>query len=409
MTVKEAFNVAGLPTTWGIPGTQRIPITQDAVAIARLKAAGAIVLGKTNVPLMLGDWQSYNAIYGVTNNPWDSTRTPGGSSGGSAAALAAGYVPLELGTDIGGSLRTPAAFCGVYAHKPTWNVVPMRGTAPPGTPMLSTTTAVDLAVAGPMARSAGDLMLSLDIIAGPDEVDAIGYSLRLPVPRHDRLSEFRVFVLDHHPLLPTEQCICNAVEAFAERLGRAGCRVERASSALPDLAAIGALYQTLLTSFIGADSSDADYARAKATPIPSEEPIAAASARGFFLSHRDWIHIDRMRVGFADRWRSFFRDWDVLVCPVMPTLAFHHDHRDMKERAILVDGEQVNYIRQTAWASIATFTGQPATSMPIAISDGGLPVGAQVIGPRLEDRTTIAFASLCEQAFGGFVPPPMFI
>lgn len=166
MTVKECANVAGLPTTWGIPGTERIPVTEDAVAVTRLKTAGAVVLGKTNVPLMLADMQSYNAIYGTTNNPWDLARTPGGSSGGAAAALAAGYVPLELGTDIGGSLRIPAHFCGVFAHKPTHGIVPLRGIVPPGTPSLSVPVRQDMAVAGPMARSAGDLALALDVLAG---------------------------------------------------------------------------------------------------------------------------------------------------------------------------------------------------------------------------------------------------
>src|SRR5207248_2696052 len=175
MTVKEAIDVAGLPTTWGIPGTEKLPVGEDAVVIRRLRAAGAVILGKTNVPLQLADWQTYNAIYGVTRNPWDLHRTPGGSSGGSAAALAAGYVPLELGTDIGGSLRVPAHCCGVYAHKPTHALVPMRGVAPPGVPRLPTGRPVDFAVVGPMARSAGDLSLALDVLAGPDDVQATAY------------------------------------------------------------------------------------------------------------------------------------------------------------------------------------------------------------------------------------------
>src|SRR5262249_58029191 len=209
MTVKESINVAGLPTTRGVPGTEHIPIQDDAVVVARLKAAGAVVLGKTNVPLMLADMQSYNSIYGTTNNPWDPGRTPGGSSGGAAAALAAGYVSLELGTDLGGSLRIPASFCGVFAHKPTHGIlpfhgiVPLRGIGPPGTPALLVPLRVDLAVAGPMARSAGDLALALDVMAGPDDADALGYKLVLPPPRHADLGDFRVLALNEHPLLPT--------------------------------------------------------------------------------------------------------------------------------------------------------------------------------------------------------------
>jgi amidase len=264
---------------------------------------------------------------------------------------------------------------------------------------------LDLAVVGPMSRSADDLMLALDVLAGPDDADRIAYNLHLPAARRDRLRDFRVCVLDQHPLLPTQRSIVAAVDEFAERLSRAGCKVGRRSPAVPDLAAIGVLYQTLLTSFLAANSKDTDFRRTRAESDASADPIAAASARGFTLSHRDWIQGDRLRTGFAHRWRMFFRDWDVVVCPVMPTLAFRHDHREMQDRSILVDGEPVADLRQTAW--VATLTGQPATSMPIGISAEGLPIGVQVIGPRLEDRTTIRFASLCEQAFGGFVPPPM--
>jgi amidase len=182
MAVKESFNIAGLPTTWGIPKFKDFTPTEDAVAVARFKAAGAIIFGKTNVPLELGEWQSYNEIYGTTNNPWDLARTPGGSSGGSAAALAAGFGPLSLGSDIGGSLRAPAHYCGVYAHKPTWGLVPFRGHTPPSFPPIPRD--IDLAVAGPMARSASDLALALDVLAGPDETrGGIGYRLALPATR----------------------------------------------------------------------------------------------------------------------------------------------------------------------------------------------------------------------------------
>ena len=136
MTVKESYNIAGLPTTWGIPAQKDFTPAEDALPISRVKDAGGVILGKTNVPLGLGDWQSYNEIYGTTNNPYDLGRTPGGSSGGSSAALAAGYGPLSLGSDIGGSLRVPAFHCGVYAHKPTFALVPLRGHTPPPLPPL---------------------------------------------------------------------------------------------------------------------------------------------------------------------------------------------------------------------------------------------------------------------------------
>ncbi len=408
MTVKECFNVAGLPTTWGLAVPPHMAQT-DAVAVARLKAAGAIILGKTNVPPMLTDWQSANPVHGTTANPWDVARTPGGSSGGSAAALAAGYVALELGTDIAGSLRAPAHFCGIYAHKATFGLIPMRGCAPPGTPELSVVPAVDLAVAGPMARCADDLILALDILAGPDEADAVGYRLHLPAPRHKALKQYRVLIIDEHPLLPTEAGIRTALAGLSDRLRKAGCTVAHESALLPDLTALGVAYSELLMAFIGADMPIETYrqACADAAALPADERAAAtASVRGLALSHRDWIATDRQRARIAHQWRRCFEQWDVVVCPAMPTVAFPHDQREMDERHILVDGEPVPYGSQALWASVATLTGQPATAMPIGLSPEGLPIGVQVIGPRLEDRTTLAFVRLCERAFGGFEPPP---
>jgi len=384
VTVKEAFNVEGLPTTWGIPGTGEPPAAEDAVLVRRLKAAGAIVIGKTNVAMQLADWQSSNPVYGRTNNPWDLARTPGGSSGGGAAALAAGYVSLEFGSDLVGSLRVPAHFCGVFAHKPTHGLVPMRGSAPPGTPALSADPWVDLAVVGPMARSAADLALALDAIAGPDDAQAIAYRLALPPSRHAALADFRVLLLDTHPLVPTSAAVRSALQRLADGLARAGCRVERGSPLLPDLARVASLWGQLLWAQLGADM-----------------PGAEAG-----ISHRDWIHADRMRAATAHRWRALFAQWDVVLCPVSPTPAFPHDPGEMETRRLRIDDHEIAYKDQSPWSSLATLTGLPATAMPIGLSEEGLPVGMQIIGPYLEDRTTIAFAEAVERAFGGFVPPP---
>lgn len=385
VTVKDAFNIAGLPTTWGIPGTENSRAEQDAVVVRRLKAAGAVVIGKTNVAMHLADWQSSNPIFGTTNNPWDLDRTPGGSSGGSAAALAAGFVPLEFGTDLAGSLRVPAHCCGVFAHNPSHGLVPMRGCAPPGTPELSVAAQVDLAVAGPMARSAADLALALDIVAGPDDADAVAYRLALPPARHTALDAFRVLVLAEHPSVPTSEAVQGALRRVGDDLARLGCRVEHASPLLPNLERIAALWGQLMWAMVSAD-------------IPGESGI----------SHGDWIQADRARMGIAHQWSSFFEGYDVVLCPVMPTPAFPHDHSDMKTRRLLIDGREFPYEDQSAWSSIATLTGLPATTMPIAVSDESLPIGMQVIGPRLEDRTPLAFAQAMEREFGGFVVPPAF-
>ena len=411
MTVKECANIAGLPTTWGIPGTEKLPVHEDAVTVARLKAAGAIILGKTNLPLMLADMQSYNAIYGTTNNPWDFSRTPGGSSGGAAAALAAGYVALELGTDLGGSLRIPAHFCGVFAHKPTYGIVPGRGVAPPGTPSLSVPIQVPFAVVGPMARSAGDLALALDILAGPDATDALGYKLALPPPRHTELRDFRVLVLDEHPLLPTSGAVRAALDSVANRLAKSGATVARTSPLLPDLAHIGRTFAQVLSAVMTADAPDDIYAglKSRAAALPAEaDNIAAARLRASIMSYREWVQADRIRIGTANRWQHLFRDFDVVLCPVTPTPAFVHDHSEMPARHILVDGTEIPYGDQIMWNGNATLVGLPSTAMPIGLSGEGLPIGMQIVGPAMEDRTTIAFAELVEREYGGFVAPPAF-
>ena len=374
----------------------------------RLKAAGAIILGKTNVPVDLGDSQSYNEVYGTTNNPWDLTRSPGGSSGGAAAALAAGFVPLELGSDIGGSLRSPAHFCGVFSHKPSLDLVPLRGAGPPQTPAIP--AASTFAVIGPMARNAADLALELAVLAGPDELwDGIGYKLALPPPRHDRLADFRVLVIGEHPLCQTAASVGGALDGLADRLAKLGCTVLRTSSKMPDLASTTRNYVELLAAFFSADLSPDDRLRVEAAAhalSPDDLSIAAARLRGLTMTHAAWIKTSRVRSGLRARWQALFQDVDVVLCPPMPTVAFPHDHSPIRARELDIDGKKVPYGNLLAWAGIATSNGLPATTMPIGHTDGGLPIGVQIIGGYLDDNTTIAFASLVEREFGGFTPPP---
>lgn len=412
ITVKEAFNVQGLPTTWGQPTSEPAEAGSDAVAVARLKRAGAIVIGKTNIAAQLADWQSFNPVYGTTSNPWDVSRTPGGSSGGSAAALAAGFVSLELGSDLGGSLRIPAHCCGVFAHKPTFGLVPMRGFVPPGTPVLSISHDIDCGVVGPMARTAADLALALDVLAGPDDADALAYSLKLPAPRHSALGQYRVLLLDHHPMAPVDDEVLTVLHRFANDLEREGCQVGRRSTLLPDLESSATLFTQLVMSFFGADMPEAAYegAHAYLASVPKTERSAPAmqELRGLVASHRDWIALDRARLGLVHQWRQLFKQWDVVLCPVMPTTAIAHDHGDMNGRHIRVNGHQVPYKAQALWATVASVAGLPATAMPIGIGSSAMPVGAQVIGAHLEDRSTLSFAQLAERAFGGFVIPPAY-
>ena len=383
---------------------------QDALIVSRLKNAGAIVLGKTNVPVGLRDFQSYNDVYGTTSNPWDVGRSPGGSSGGSAAALAAGFGPLSFGSDIGGSLRVPAHFCGVYAHKPTLGLVPFRGYGMPPSPPLSHD--IDLAVIGPMARSAADLALALNVIAGPDdERGGIGYRLVLPAARHDSLRDFRVLVIDTHPLVPTDSAVRAAIGRLAERLGKAGAKVARSSALLPNLAESARLYVKLLASVKGAGLTRDRYGetrRAAAVLVPGDHRLVSERMRGAVMSHRDWLAADLARARAQEQWSLLFREWDVVLYPSSAVPAFPHDHSEPFEaRHIQIDGRAYPYSDACfVWADPASTCGLPATAIPIDRSPIGLPIGVQVIGPYLEDRTTIAFAGLLERAFGGFVPPP---
>ena len=394
LTVKESYGVAGLPTTWGMPWFADFRAQQDAVAVARLKAAGAIVIGKTNVPFALGDWQSFNQIYGTTNNPWAPGRTPGGSSGGSAVSLAAGYVSLEMGSDIGGSLRAPAHYCGVCSHKPSRGVIPGRGHAPPG----ASGGTPDLSVVGPLARSAADLGLAFDVLAGPDVLEAKGFRLALPAPRHERLRDYRVLVLDTHPLLPADAHVRGALARLADRLRAEGTHVETASDLVPDLTELGRAFIGLLMPVIFARQPIERYREIEAqvaTLPPDVDTTAAWTARAAVSSHRDWLAAD------AVRRRKHPHD---VVTYIVDRNVNYTD--DVADTTIDIDGTPHRYGDQVFYASLATPAGLPATTIPLERTPEGLPVGVQIMGGFLEDRTTLRFGELVEAAFGGFVRPP---
>jgi amidase len=410
MTVKESFNVAGLATTWGLPAGRDWQAPEDAVAVARLKAAGAVILGKTNLAIAIADWQSFNPIYGTTNNPFDIKRTAGGSSGGSAAALAAGYVPLELGSDLSGSSRIPAHLCGVFAHKPTSNLVPQRGHAPPRSPALATDLTSGLGVCGPMARTAADLSLALDVLAGPDEPDALAYRLTLPPARHGALKDFRVLVLDSHPLLPVASEIRAALDQLAGRLSTTGAKVARSSSLLPDLAEAARLHTRLVRNFV-AFGRPPEFFRKHQEEVaalkPDDDSLKAWRTRAPLLNHHQWMAGEIARARLRQQWAALFREFDVVLCPPFSVVAFPHDQKpDQEARTIDIDGETHPYLSLIVWSTVATPPGLPATVMPVGRSKAGLPIGVQIIGPLFEDRTLLAFAGLLEREFGGFTRPP---
>ncbi|HEY1426269.1 MAG TPA: amidase family protein [Caulobacteraceae bacterium] len=377
MTVKDSHHVAGLPTTWGLEPFKDWRASADSTGVARLKAAGAVILGKTNIPPNLGDWQAANPVYGRTNNPHDLSRSPGGSSGGGAAALAAGMVPLEFGSDIGGSIRVPAHFCGVFGHKPTFDLIPQTGHAPP--PFEGPSAGVQFGVIGPLARTAADLALALNVLAGPERDLARGYALNLPPPRGEALADYRVLVLDAHPLAGADDEVVAPLHALADRLERLGAEVSRASPLLPDLAAAHGVYLGVLNAIMGRGR-------------PGAEPAINTFD---YLNGLDTIERNRAQ------WAELFESFDVMLAPPFGTAAFPHtDEPDWPKRTHIINGQPTSYGAQIAWPGIATFPGLPATCAPIARTSGGLPVGAQIIGPAYEDRTTIAFAGLLERELG---------
>lgn len=401
--VKEAFGVKGEPDTWGIPALKGSKAPANSAVVQRLLDGGAVLLGGTNVPLNLMDWQSFNEIYGTTNNPWDLTRTPGGSSGGSAAALAAGLSYLSVGSDIGGSLRVPASFCGIYSHKPTLDLVSLRGLDPggaPGLPGFST----GLAVAGPMARSAPDLMAALKVLGGPDGYDRKAWSWNLPPPRKHALKQFRVgYVLDSPLASPTSE-VRPVLERAVSALERSGAQLR---PGWPHGYNFGDAYNTytfLLAAFNfsteGKDAQESDRRNYQQNP---ENPFAA----GALSSYADWQQQHFRQLAFRAMWQEYFKQVDVFLMPASFTVAFHHDHKGTILSRVLdtPDGKRP-YVQLLPWMITATLTGCPATAAPIGESSSGLPIGIQIMGPFWEDATPIEFAALLAQEIGGFKAPP---
>ena len=405
MTVKESYDVAGLPTTWGVPELKDNVPAENALAVERLLGAGAVVFGKTNVPLYLADWQSYNAVYGTTNNPWDVSRSPGGSSGGSAAALAAGLTGLEAGSDIGASIRNPAHYCGVYGHKPTYGIVPPRGQALPGK-----VAAGDISVIGPMGRSAADLELALSVMAGADVIDGAGWRLRLPAPEQKSLREYRVAVMLSDPASEVDQAVQDRIQAVADFLARQKARVSDRARPAIDTAEANRVYIMLLRAATSGRQTDEVFARNAEIVrglAPGDERYYARMMRANTLSHREWLQLDEMRHRMRLQWAEFFEEYDLLLCPAAASAAFPHDQQgERHDRTIPVNGRPVPTTDQLFWAGFSGMVYLPSTVAPAGLTPGGLPVGVQIVGPQHGDRTCIAFARLLEEEFQGFVPPP---
>lgn len=406
ITVKDSFDVHGLPSTFGLAALTGNIAARDALVVDRLQAAGAIVLGKTNVPPHLADWQTIHPVYGTTRNPWDVTRTPGGSSGGSAAALASGFSALEVGSDIGGSIRMPAHYCGVWGHKPSFGLVPGRGHAKPGSLAPS-----DITVYGPLARSATDLALALDIMAGPDPEAGPGWRLELDLPGPRLGERYRVAVWADDPAFPVDASVSDALRAAAESLRRSGVEVDETARPAFDSRDAYEIYVHLLRAATSGRQSDAEWdtnVAGAAALDPADRSYRALFLRGNVLTHRDWVGFDQRRHTLIHAWRAFFNRYDAVICPVASTPAFTLVGDTPKHaRQVSVNGRGEPSANDYFWLGLASASYLPSTTAPIGISDSGLPVGAQIIGRFGADRACLALAQYLERHHHGFVAPPM--
>lgn len=357
MTVKESFNVAGLPTSWGFAEHADHIAEADAVAVQKMKAAGAVILGKTNVPVGLADLQSNNPNYGRTRNPHNPDRVSGGSSGGAAAALAAGFVPIEIGSDIGGSIRVPAAFCGVWGHKPSFTALNPDGHYFPRTDLAR----IALAVIGPMAADPDDLSAELDVLA----------DIALPKPPLREPGEWRILMLPDHPVARVQDRIRQAIHDIGDAFENAGARVDRTSELLPDLTAQYGHYLNMLTIAMTRGA------------VQDGRPLPTLS---------DWFALQDEQARNARQWQRLFHRYDAVIAPAWGTTAFPHDDTPIPERILTIDGEETRFGLQLAWPGLATFPMLPSTSVPIGRDRDGLPIGVQVIADTNQDFTAIAVA-----------------
>ena len=400
--VKDEFLTAGVRTTAASAEFAQLVPTEDAVVVARLKRAGAIIVGKTNLPDSGQDWQSFNPIAGTASNPWDLTRTPGGSTGGGAAALAAGLGFLEVGSDIGGSVRIPSHFCGIYGHKPTHDLVPIFGHLPPPP---GVRWPMPLLVAGPMARSPEDLLLELSVIGGPEEDIALRWTL--PPPRKKQLSGYRIGYVLEHPFCPLDAEVRRVLEAALDALRRAGATLVEGFPAGVAPQAAHDLYGFIMGAVMAVNLPPEERARrAELLRAGERHPRIVGSV----ATHLDYQFREEERLQMRGAFQRYFGQLDAFVCPVTFTAAFPHDHSmPLQNRSIQTSGGPRPYLDIEKWPCFANLLGLPATSAPVGRTASGLPVGLQIIGPAWEDATPIDIAAKLTREVGGFEPPPAFV
>ncbi|MGK4579550.1 amidase [Kitasatospora sp. HPMI-4] len=394
ITLKDSLETEGLRTTCGTAELSGHIPRQDADAVARMRAAGAVVLGKTNTPPLCQGIQTSNELFGTTPNPYDPHRTAGGSSGGAAAAVAAHLSPLDIGSDLAGSLRLPGHYCGVYSLRPTHGIVSSRGHIPRPPGWLTTSDMLSL---GPLGRSAADLDLALGVLAGPSPQEAAGWRLELPPAPHEALTGYRIGIWADDPFCPVDASTRALLEELYRTLRDTGVRVSDTAPPV-DMASSDRLFTSLMFAGSAASAAPQAYAaevEAAGRLSPGDESPGARYLRDRTMSHRDWLLANEERRRLQERWAAYFDGVDVLVTPAAPTAAVP-DQTDvpMPERYITVDGRRRGYFEQTTWLNLAGLAQLPSATVPWGRTREGLPIGVQLIGPRLGDRTVVKVAGL---------------
>ncbi|MFW9892513.1 MAG: amidase [Candidatus Thorarchaeota archaeon] len=403
-SIKDTLEIANVLTTAGTTELATHIPRRDAEAVKRIREAGSVIIGHTNTPSMADDWQSYNEIFGTTNNPWNHKLTPGGSTGGGAAALAAGLSYLSIGSDIGGSIRIPAHFCGVYGHKPSLNVVPMHGHIPPPPGILAPPP--DLAVVGPLARSADDLILALEIIGGPSPNDTLAYKWTLPPARGIRLADYSIGYIIDDPLCPVTSDVKEVLSQAVEALRKAGLVLEEGWPPGVNPSNQYDTYLFLLYSTFAYQLQDEKIVEFHQLAANQDEFYNSRLAQAWIAPHKHFQSASLARIAAREIWQDYFRTHDAFLLPTAFIPAFPHDHSQPFIHRILNTPEGPRqYSDLLFWISFATLTGLPATTAPIGLTKDGLPVGVQIIGPYLEDATPIDIAGKLADIIGGFQPP----
>ena len=388
ITIKDAIEVGGVRSTSGAVELSHHVPARDAPAVARLKAAGAIVFGKTNTPKWAGDSETFNKLFGTTNNPWALDHTPGGSSGGPAAAVAAGLSGFDIGTDLGGSIRHPAAYCCIYGLKPSYGVISQLGFLDHVGGGLAD---VEMNVVGPLARSAADLDLLLSVLVGPDPERAPAWRVELPPPRRARLAEYRIGVWLDDADFAVETEYETILRAAVDRLANAGARIEETHPSV-DLRDEFDLYLSMLA--------------AVASWVTPPDLIAQAGG-----SYLQWLQRVDQRAKLQRRWADWFRTYDLLLCPVDCTSVFRHDQSgELWQKTFVINGKTRTHLEAlAAWTGQANLNWLPAAAVPIGFTKAGLPVGMQVIAGYLRDREAIHAAQLVDGVLKAYRPPPGYV